>query len=89
MLGIGLAPFMSGLWGKLVFPPSDGPYLMDANGTTLTVGQTVKLVGVITSLNQSAAHFDGVSVRATHPNGSGPNVGEIFTIDPQQLVVGS
>lgn len=89
LLGAGLFQFMSGLWGLLDFPPAAGVRLIDVNGTALTMGQTVKLVGTIVSLDSTARHFDSVGVQLVHPNGVGTLVGETFFVDPSQTVVGS
>lgn len=89
LLGIGLFPWLSGLWQNLVTPLPAGERLMDVNGTALVVTQTVKLVGTIVSLDSTARHFDAVGIRLIHPNGVGPLVGEIIFVDPQQVVVGS
>lgn len=90
LLASGLFQWMSGLWGKLSFPPPAGQWLIDANGVALTMGQTVKLVGTVVSLSAVGTHFDGVGVQMIHPTGAAsPNYGETFFVDPSQLVVGS
>jgi hypothetical protein len=81
-------PFLSGLWTTLVTPSTNEP-LIDANGTALSLNQVVKIVGKIVSLSATDPHFGGVGVMASHPSGNGPLVGEIFFVDPSQVVVGS
>lgn len=85
----GMFQWMNGLWTTALNQPAAGQRLIDTNGVTLALNQTVKIVGTIVSLRSDAPHFDGVGVMALHPNGTGPTVGEVFFVDPTQLVVGS
>jgi hypothetical protein len=41
--------------------------LVDANGTPITVGATVKLVGVVTSMNPFSNRFNDVKITISHP----------------------
>lgn len=89
LASLGLFQWMSGLWTTPLNQPAAGVRLIDVNGTTLTMGQTVKLVGTVVSLNAVDPHFSSVGVQLIHPNGQGPLVGETFFVDPSQVVVGS
>ena len=42
--------------------------LLDHNGVTVTVGATVKLVGVVTAINQDP-HFGTIVVAPSYPTG--------------------
>jgi len=88
-LAIGNFQWMNGLWSTPLNTPIAGARMIDANGVNLALNQMVKIVGTVVSLDPAAKHFDSVGVMALHPNGGGPNVGEIFFVDPSQLVVGS
>lgn len=41
--------------------------MLDANGVAITVGATVKLVGVVTSLNPFDNRFHDVTISLSHP----------------------
>jgi hypothetical protein len=85
-LGMGVFPFMSGLWADYNSSPAP---LTDCNGTALALNQAVKLVGTIVALDPGATHFNAVTVKLSHPDGVGALVGARIVIDPKQLVVGS
>ena len=80
--------WLQGMWGRGSGPSS---MLADVNNNTIAVGNTVKLVGVITALNPNETHFDQVSIRLTHPGGTGrdPISREVLTVHPTQLVLGN
>lgn len=66
-LGIGFDPWMQG--GIWPYPTVlAGEAFADINGVTITVGSTVKFVGVVTALNQDQ-HYGSVQVTGLHPNG--------------------
>ena len=41
--------------------------LLDYNGTPIVVGETVKLLGVVDSINESSPHYKEVTMHLTHP----------------------
>ena len=57
------------LAGMYYVAPVAGPYLKDVNGVTITLGATVKLVGVVTAINTDP-HFGSITVAPSHPTGS-------------------
>jgi hypothetical protein len=78
-------------------PPKAGEPLRDVNGVLITVGATVKLVGVVTAVSSTDPHFSGIQVAPSHPNGPGgsnpilgitdsqnPQLGQ--SVNPQQPV---
>jgi len=66
-LGLGTFQWMTGtVW---TVPSTIGEYLRDINGTTITVGATVKLVGTVVAINQDP-HYGTIQVRPNNPNGS-------------------
>lgn len=78
--------------------------MVDANGAAITVGATVKLVGVVTELNPFSTKFRDVTISLSHPvsgvaddntspggNAKGKSPGAVKTISvhPSMLVVGA
>jgi len=49
--------------------------LLDANGVAITVGATVKLVGVVTSVNALDNRYNSVAITLLHPIAGVPDVG--------------
>lgn len=41
--------------------------MTDKNGTPITVGATVKLVGTVVSINNASSHYDGCVIRLSFP----------------------
>ena len=75
---------------------------VDANGTAITVGATVKLVGTVTGINQFDNRLNEITISISHPlsgvvplvNTTGgdltvPGYRTTVTTPPQVLVVGS
>lgn len=56
----------AGSWWPLG-PPLAGDAIKDVNGVTITVGATVKLVGVVTAINPTDPHFGTIQVTPLHP----------------------
>jgi len=56
--------------------------MLDANGVAITVGATVKLVGVVTSLNPFDNRFRDVQITLSHPlpSSSGPAVNIVHPV---------
>lgn len=78
--------------------------MVDANGAAITVGATVKLVGVVTALDPFSNNFHDVTITLSHPvagipdvivGASGtsnrPSAGAVKTLNvhPSMLVVGA
>lgn len=63
-----LADMWAGSWWGAV-QPAVGDILNDVNGATITVGATVKLVGVVTAINPDP-HFGSITVAPLHPAGA-------------------
>ena len=73
---------------------TEGPFgdvLRDVNGTALSVGQTVKIVGTIAVMDANDPHFSDVTVNLLHPNGPPGQLppGLTLRVHPLNLVVGS
>jgi len=62
--------------------------LQDINGTALTVGQTVKIVGTIQSMVNNDSHYGDVVVKLRDVGGS-LNANPTISVHPLNLVVGS
>lgn len=70
MLALILAAFeLSGAWATSTVGP---PVLKDVNGVTLSVGQTVKIVGVITALSPTNGHGLEVQILPNNPSSNVP-----------------
>lgn len=66
--------------------------MQDVNGTTISVGDTVKIVCKVTALNPTSTHFDNVSLTPVHPGGDprvNPASALTFNVHPLNLVSGS
>jgi hypothetical protein len=50
-------------------PPSAGDAIKDVNGVTITLGATIKMVGLVTAINTTDPHFGTIQVTPIHPNG--------------------
>ncbi len=101
MLAMIVALFeLGGAWLQQGF----GPYAVrDINGTLIAVGNTVKLVGTVISVNPSDSHYMEVVFQPVHPGSipyppqqgnylmpTAPLPGQpVFKVSGQQLVVGS
>jgi len=46
--------------------------LLDANGVAINVGDTVKLTGVVLSLDPASTHFGEVKIQLSHPLSGSP-----------------
>lgn len=72
-----------------------GEYTKDINGTQLAVGQTVKLVGVITAIDATDRKFEDITIQPLHPGFAvsvqlkAPKLQGPYKFHPSQLVVGS
>lgn len=66
-----------------------GTVIKDCNGDTISMGDTVKAVGVVTGINPTHPHWGDIEVTLSHPNGTGPCVGTEWYFYPLQLVKGS
>lgn len=79
------------LQGNWLIPPIVGSNLKDINGTTITVGATVKMVGTVLSVNSIDGHFSNVVVTPNNPTPDQkttvPKTPVAF--HPLQLIVGS
>jgi len=78
--------WLSKLWANSITSPQA---MVDCNGNTISLSQTVKLVGTVASITPTDTHFGAIGVKLTHPNGNGPLVGQTIFVDPSQLVIGS
>ena len=58
---------LAGQLGKAL--PAAGASLVDVNGVTITLGATVKFVGVVTAIYPTDPHYGTIEVSALHPNG--------------------
>lgn len=102
MLGLSFDFWMNGHW----FPaPPNRDTAQDIFGNAIAVGDTVKLVGTIVSMNLNDAHFQDIVVRPFYPQpvtgnpaapisataGVNPNQVPVITygFHPLQLVKGS
>jgi hypothetical protein len=77
MILLGVDQWLSGTWelsgipGAVIVGPggqviSDAP--VDINDVPITVGATVKFVGVVKSVRQGDAHFNDIEVLGTYPD---------------------
>jgi hypothetical protein len=61
-----LAPFLlAGSWPATIIGP---PVLKDVNGVTFAVGQTVKIIGVITKLDNTDRHGLELTIQPNNPS---------------------
>jgi len=60
-----IAAMWGGTWWGAT-PPTVGDILNDVNGVPITIGATVKLVGVVTAINPDP-HFGTITVVPAHP----------------------
>lgn len=77
------------MWLANMYPvlPAAGDYLRDVNGVLVTVGATVKLVGVVTAINTFDSHFGTIQVAPLHPTGASvPSQSRIFPQSPNFAV---
>ena len=69
--------WLAGTWYTKSSYPLAGEPLLDVNGVTITVGATVKFVGIVTAINNDP-HYGTIQVTALHPNG------QAIVFDPGQ-----
>ena len=48
-------------------PNGPGDLTVDHNGTAITVGATVKLIGVVTAVNPLSSHYRDITVQLAYP----------------------
>jgi hypothetical protein len=91
-MGGALAALYTAFWlaGSWTSTPAPGTlYELDAFGTPITVGATVKLICTVTAINPLDPHFGDVQVSLNFPTGKKVSPIQIGAFTSSQLVVGS
>jgi hypothetical protein len=70
-------------WESGSFPIIIGTAARDIYGNLITLGATVKLVGVVTAINTNDPHYGEIQVVPVHPGASPPFVPDTVNGAPQ------